>query len=72
MEKTAYLSQLLQDLIVNPGFFEVNPRGVNHIRDDLLVYVPDLCVRHLEDCAVCMLLVLRCDAVRWLWRYVGR
>lgn len=38
----AYLSQLLQDRLVNTALFEINTRRRNHIVDDLLVDIPNL------------------------------
>lgn len=53
-ETATYQSQLLQDMVVDAGFFEVDPRAVDHVCDDLRVDVSDLCVRHLGYVA-CML-----------------
>lgn len=43
----SYRAHLLQDRILHATFLEINPRCLNHILDDLLVYIADLCVRHL-------------------------
>ncbi len=43
----AYHSQFLQDMFINASLFEIDARAINHIGDDLRVYVPNLCIRHL-------------------------
>ncbi len=42
-----YHSQLLQHMFIHATLFEINARALDHIIDDLLVYVSDLCIRHL-------------------------
>ena len=44
----AYQSQLLQDMLINASLFEIDARAINHIGDDLRVYVSYLSIRHLD------------------------
>ena len=43
-----YQTQFIQDTLINPAFLEIDARSLNHILYNLLIYLTDLSIRHLE------------------------
>ena len=46
--KMTYQTQFIQDTLINPAFLEIDARSLNHILYNLLIYLTDLSIRHLE------------------------
>ena len=47
MERSTHHPQLLQDMLINASFLEIDSGALDNICDDLLIDLTDLRVRHL-------------------------